>query len=142
MTTEATHNRFDVGRQSGQSISNVGRDQYISHVIASRESFARQVAATKTKARYLVWIGLLVFIAGFAVTLVGAHQYIDNFTTLNAGTSEATMNGYFRAYASYALGGGALCLVGSVLLVIGIVLHVVAASRRKQLLASNQQPVY
>jgi hypothetical protein len=136
------YTRFDVGQQSGHSVSNIGRDQYVSQVIATRESFARDVAATKTKARYLVWIGLLVFIAGFVVTLIGAHQYVDNLTTLNDGTSQATADGYFRAYASYALGGGALCLAGLVSLVIGIVLHVVAASRRKQLLVSDRRALY
>ena len=51
-------------------ISNVGRDQYNAHVqqvIQQRDSFMREIASTKTKARWLVWLGLLLFVAGFAM---------------------------------------------------------------------------
>jgi len=49
---------YSIGQQDAQVISNVGRDQYDAHVqqvIQQRDSFLRDIAATKTKAR---WLGL------------------------------------------------------------------------------------
>ncbi len=62
--------RYEIGQQDRQVISNVGRDQYnaqIQQVIQQRDSFMREIAGTKTKARWLVWLGLLLFVAGFAL---------------------------------------------------------------------------
>jgi hypothetical protein len=132
---------FDVGRQVGGSISNVGRDQYIQHVIASRESFAREIASTKTKARYLMWIGFSLFIAGSAVGLYGWHRYSDSLTSTGS-DSATTLDSYWRTYASYVDVAAVLSLVGIVLLVVGTVLHIVAASRRKRLLSSDPSSVF
>ncbi|MFI5501425.1 FHA domain-containing protein [Nocardia asteroides] len=43
---------FDVDRQSGHQINNIGRDQFNSYV-EQRESFLRAVAASRTKARWV-----------------------------------------------------------------------------------------
>ncbi len=51
-------------------INNVGRDQhlpYVQHIQQQRESFSREIAATKTKARWLVWLGLFVTVVGFVI---------------------------------------------------------------------------
>ena len=47
----------NVARQDGNIIGNAARDQYIQHVTQQRENFLREVAATKTKARWLAWTG-------------------------------------------------------------------------------------
>jgi hypothetical protein len=138
--TDVARTHFDVGHQVGGSISNVGRDQYIQHVIASRESFAREIASTKTKARYLVWIGFLLFIASGALGLYGWHRYSDNLTSTGS-DSPTTMASFFRSYASFIVVAAAINLLGVVLLVIGSVLHIVAASRRKRLLSSDPSSV-
>jgi hypothetical protein len=64
--------RFDVGSQHAADINMAGRDQYnyqqhFLQVQQVRESFLRDVAASKSKARTLIWMGLLVFVAGFVV---------------------------------------------------------------------------
>jgi hypothetical protein len=51
--------RFDVGNQSAGMINNVGRDQhlsYVQYIQQQRASFARDIAATKTKARWFIWL--------------------------------------------------------------------------------------
>jgi hypothetical protein len=138
--SDVSRTHFDVGHQVGGSISNVGRDQYLQHVIASRESFAREIASTKTKARYLFWIGLLLFIAGSAVGLYGWHRYSDSLTAAGS-NAPTTLGGFFRTYAFFAVVAAALNFLGVVLLVIGIVLRIVAASRRKRLLSSDASSV-
>ena len=62
--------RYEIGQQEAQVISNIGRDQYnaqVQQVIQQRDSFMREIAGTKTKARWLVWLGLLLFVVGFAM---------------------------------------------------------------------------
>ena len=56
-TAGAASSRYHIDQQHGEIISNVGRDQYNSyaqHVIQQRENFLREIAATKTKARWLI----------------------------------------------------------------------------------------
>ncbi len=67
---------YDVDRQSGRHISNVGHDQYNSFV-QQRESFLREVAASRTKARFIFWTGLVmtaVGALGYAFFLVKTHS--------------------------------------------------------------------
>src|SRR5205823_2745727 len=59
-----------IDEQRAGVINNVDRDQYISHVQyvnQQRENFLREVAATKTKARWLAWTGFLMFVVGFGI---------------------------------------------------------------------------
>ena len=55
---------YRVDEQYGQVINNVGRDQNNSYLIQQRENFLREVAATKTKARWLIWTGFVSFVVG------------------------------------------------------------------------------
>jgi hypothetical protein len=130
--------RYDVQRQHGGIINNVGRDQYnryVQHITHQRESFLREVAATKTKARWLVWLGLLCFVAGFALfaaPLLGfIGQISDAIESGDPGPPEDPF-GPDVAGVPLALLGWALAGVGMLLLTVGIVLHIVAASRRKR----------
>lgn len=64
-----------IDEQRAGVINNVDRDQYISHVQyvnQQRENFLREVAATKTKARWLAWTGFVTFGVGF-----GLFAYAD-----------------------------------------------------------------
>jgi len=61
--------RYDVGCQSADMINNVGRDQhlsYVQHIQQQRASFAREIAATKTKARWFIWLGIAIMVLGIA----------------------------------------------------------------------------
>jgi pSer/pThr/pTyr-binding forkhead associated (FHA) protein len=78
---------------------------HVQHVNQQRENFLREVAATKTKARWLVWLGFVMFVVGFGPSVGGIPIGLIGWT---------------------------LAATGMLLLVFGIVLHVVATSRRKQ----------
>ena len=76
--------RYDIGQQEAQVISNVGRDQYNAHVqqvIQQRDSFMREIAGTKTKARWLVWLGLLLFVVGFAMFAAADLNFLKQISS-------------------------------------------------------------
>jgi pSer/pThr/pTyr-binding forkhead associated (FHA) protein len=131
--------RYDIGQQDGQVISNVGRDQYNAHVqqvIQQRDSFLREVAATKTKARWLVWLGLLLFVAGFALFAAADLNFLKQIANdiQSNGTPPPPANPLGRPIFGVPSGllGWAMAAIGALMLVIGIVLHIVATSRRRR----------
>ena len=68
-----------IDEQRAGVINNVDRDQYISHVQyvnQQRENFLREVAAIKTKARWLAWTGFLMFVVGFAIFAAADLSFI------------------------------------------------------------------
>ena len=130
---------YHVGEQRGQIINNVGRDQhnsYAQQVIAQRESFLREIAATKTKARWLIWTGSLSFAAGlglFAAGVLGfARQVRSEATATQSSGVLANPFGHSVDGIPYGLIGWAMGMLGMLAIIVGIVLHVVATSRRKR----------
>jgi pSer/pThr/pTyr-binding forkhead associated (FHA) protein len=116
--------QYEIDSQRAGNISNVAGNQYVSHIRQERESFLQAVAATKTKARWLIWIGAGLSILGLVVAGAGFYQFMEELPTYTGdGTPPA-----FRLYISGLLIAGG----GSILLTIGVVLHVVATSRRKR----------
>ena len=120
-------------------ISNVGRDQYNAHVqqvIQQRESFLREIAGTKTKARWLVWLGLLLFVAGFALFAAADVNFLKQIANdvQNNGNTAPPSDPFGRPIAGIPSGllGWAIAAVGGLMLMIGIVLHIVATSRRRR----------
>jgi hypothetical protein len=133
-TLAGTPARYDIGQQHGGIINNIGRDQYNAYV-QQREGFLREVAATRTKARWLIWIGFLCFVAGFALFASGILGFISQVTEgLESGNPQPPDDIFGRDIGGIPAGllGWALAAVGSLLALIGIVLHVVATSRRKR----------
>jgi uncharacterized membrane protein len=125
--------KYDVGYQEAAAIHNVGRDQYL---IEQRESFARDIASTRSKARFAIWTGAVLAVAGFVVIGIGFYRYSNALTSFDLNTTEGQANSVGRSYFHFFLIGGAIELAGIVLIIVGVVLHVVAASRRKQLRAN------
>jgi len=130
--------RYEVGQQEAQVISNVGRDQYNAHVqqvIQQRDSFMREIAGTKTKARWLVWLGLLLFVAGFALFAAADLNLLKQISSdFQSNSTAPPANPFGRPIFGLPSGllGWAMAAVGSLMLVIGIVLHIVATSRRRR----------
>jgi FHA domain len=129
--------RYGIGGQSAGAISNVGRDQYhsyVQHVTQQRESFLREIAATRTKARWLVWSGFLLIVAGFGLFAGGVLGFIDAVGSASAATDPAALNPFGSEIAGvpYGIVGWATAALGMLLLILGIVLHVVATSRRRR----------
>ncbi|GAB2651665.1 hypothetical protein GCM10009743_29780 [Kribbella swartbergensis] len=122
--------RYDIGDQRARTINNVGRDQYVQHVIQQRESFFREIAATKTKARGLIWTGVVVFLAGLAIAAVGWYTYFGQIMDLASASGMPTQDD-FSGFLVFAL-GALVNLVGVLLIIAGIVLHIVATARRRR----------
>jgi hypothetical protein len=128
-----------IDEQRAGVINNVDRDQYISHVQyvnQQRENFLREVAATKTKARWLAWTGFLMFVVGFGIFAAADLSFIKGVSDAiqNGGEPPQTISPFGREIAGvpFGLAGWALAALGMILLVVGIVLHIIAASRRRR----------
>ena len=126
--------RYDIGQQQAQMINNVGRDQY-NALIQQRDSFMREIASTRTKARWLVWLGLLLFVVGFALFAAADLNMLKQISSDFGSNSTAPPTDPFgRPIFGLPSGlfGWAIAAAGSLMLMIGIVLHIVATSRRRQ----------
>lgn len=143
---QGTGPRFDVDSQRGQMINNVGGNQnynsYVQHVMHERQSFLRDIAATRSRAWLLVWFGFLLALAGFGVWAANLFNFIGNIQDLgpDAQPEDVSLLGkeiLGIPVAVYAFGAA---MLGVVLLIIGIVLHVVAAARRRRVPAIPPPP--
>lgn len=94
-----------------------------------RESFLREIAATKTRARYAVWTGVAVWVVGMAIAAFGWFKYAHNIMDFSSTPpSQGPTERWFFVFAA----GGLVNAIGIIIIIIGIVLHIVAASRRRQ----------
>lgn len=126
---------FTVDRQHADMVNNVGRDQYLQQTIHQRDGFLREIAATRTKARRLIWVGVLLIVVGagvFVSMVLGfmskvSGSFSDPESIVNGNLTGPTLGGI-----PIGLLGWAVSALGMVLVVIGIVLHIVATSRRRQ----------
>ncbi len=138
--------RYDIDQQHAQMISHVGRDQYNAHVqqvIQRRDSFMREIASTKTKARWLVWLGLLLFVAGFALFAAADLNLLKQISSGFGSNTAPPTDPFGRPILGLPSGllGWAMGAVGSLMLVIGIVLHIVATSRRRRVERDYPMPM-
>jgi hypothetical protein len=128
---------FDVRHQQGGTINNVGRDQhlsYVAHVQQQRDSFARDIAATKTRARWFAWTGLAITVVGFVVYAQVILRFLAAIFAAVASRGEpdfATLDRGPGGVAGIAIGFFAV-VIGVVVLTVGVVMHVVAAARRRK----------
>jgi len=124
---------FRIGDQAAGQIHNVGRDQ-INYVRAERESFLADIAAAKTKGRWLVSVGFLGIVAGFAMFGYGVITFINGVPTATADSfGELTPLGPDVGGVPLGAIGFGLGALGSFLLIAGIVLHVSAAAKLRRL---------
>ena len=129
---------YHVDGQRGEIINNVGRDQYnayVQHVIQQRENFLHEIAAIKTKARWLIWTGLLSFVAGFTLFAAGVLGFLKQVGgAVTTGTQPSGVDQFGPSIGGVPSGliGWAMAALGMLLIVAGTVLHVVATSRRKR----------
>ena len=95
-----------IDEQRAGVINNVDRDQYISHVQyvnQQRENFLREVAGTKTKARWLAWTGFLMFVVGFGIFAAADLSFIKgiNDAIQNGGEPPPTTSPFGRKSAAF-----------------------------------------
>jgi hypothetical protein len=140
----ATH--YHIGHQRADQLSNVGGNQYnqyVQQIQAERASFFREVAAAKTRARRLIVVGFVLFLAGLGIYIwvfgQTAGAFNDAFEEFPTDPSQGTpTEPDFGNFFGPNLGGIplsiiglALGMLGTILMVVGLILHIVAASRRK-----------
>jgi pSer/pThr/pTyr-binding forkhead associated (FHA) protein len=111
-------------------------NSYVQNVNAQRESFLREVAGTKSKARWLAWGGFAMFVAGFGVFAAADLAFIKSIadSISNGDETPSVTSPFGRSVGGVPIGlaGWALAAIGMLLLIVGIVLHVIATSRRKR----------
>lgn len=117
--------QVDIGQQDAGVINNAGRDLFL---MEKRESFLREIAATRTKARWLVWLGLLIMLGGFGWTMMAFLEMVPDFTDL----SPAAFDAFGRNFERY-IWGMIVAIFGQFLLIMGVVLHIIATARRRRL---------
>ena len=130
---------FTARDQYAGQLNNVAGSQYNAYlrtVVQQRNSFLQEIAATRTRARRLIWVGFILFVVGLAALAVPLLRFmsqvgnsIDNTdSTQPIQDSPWSIHGY-----PVGLVGWAVAVLGMLLIVVGIVLHVVAASRRRRM---------
>lgn len=139
---EHVQGQYEIENQHAGNISNVAGNQYtayVSHIRQERESFLQAVAATRTKARWLIWTGVFVTLVGLVIAGMNFFQFMDGLPNFaNGGLPSVTdglpgaVDGGFPPSFRYYMIGVFTVMGGQILLIIGIVLHVVATSRRKR----------
>ena len=131
--------RFDVQRQEAGTINNVGRDQYLSYVAHVQQQRRLLRAGHRghqdQRAAWLAWIGLAIYVVGFLVYAQVILRFMALVWDSMAGKGPpdfSSLNGGPGGVAGLAIGFLAV-IVGTVMLIVGIVLHVVAAARRRRM---------
>ncbi|WP_169807709.1 FHA domain-containing protein [Herbidospora mongoliensis] len=132
--------RFDVERQSGDQINNVGRDQY--HYVQKRDSFLREVAAARTRSLRMIWSSLALIFGGLIVYLWGGHLASESALTGFSGTMEDVRSGRMPSYddllreqasASFVMEIGLIIgVIGVMLLIVASIMHIIAAACGKK----------
>ncbi|MER6958111.1 hypothetical protein, partial [Streptomyces sp. NPDC000618] len=135
--------RFDVGEQQADWLSNVAGDQYNYVHQAQRESFFKEIAATRTRARHLIMLGFLLFLVGGGIYGWVIIRFIATNDDFSSGSSNFDSSpellGPKVAGVPVGAVGFAMAAIGMVLTVIGIVLHIVTTSRRRRFEDAERQ---
>ncbi|MFG2071854.1 FHA domain-containing protein [Nonomuraea maritima] len=121
--------RFDVGRQAGSQINNVGRDQH-NHYFQQRENFLREIAAARTRARQLIYLSLAMMFGGSLVSTVYVLRFLDYLPSVGRATKWSDVTGTLLSPVS--LCALAVASVGNVLFWIALIMHIVAAARGRK----------
>lgn len=134
-----TDARFDVAAQAAGTISNVAGNQhntFTTQVLQERESILRDVATTRSRARWIIIIGFALFAVGFSIFAAGILRFIIAInTSLSADEPPAVMTPFGAELFGVPSGvlGWAAAALGAILMVVGTVLHVIASAKRKHL---------
>lgn len=141
---DPTSVQLGVGDQRGEQINNVGGDQYnqyIRQIREERESFLREVASTKTRARRLILVGLLLFAGGGGTYGWALLRFASDASAAFSSTSyelpDVELFGPALGGVPIGLLGFAAAGIGSLLMVVGLVLHIVSTARQRRVQSSH-----
>ncbi len=123
---------MNIGAVTADNVAVAGHD--VNVFWQQRDNFLREIAASRSKATWLLVLGFFVYVAGFALFGVGLYQQANQ--TLRSGQSPEDfhqVNWLGQKVGGVPIGaiGFAIAFVGAVLAIIGIVLHIVAAARKR-----------
>lgn len=129
--------RFNVRDQRAESISMVGGNQYNVHVLEERRHLLLEVAAAKTRARWILLSGFLVMVVGVAVFGASIIRFFiaisDSADTGEVPDRFSDLFGVEIFGIPSGLLGWAMAGIGMLLMLVGSVLHLVAMGRRKRM---------
>ncbi|MER6678383.1 FHA domain-containing protein [Streptomyces sp. NPDC000983] len=136
--------QFDIGEQQADRLSNIAGNQYNYVQQAQRESFFKEIAATRTRARHLILLGFLLSLVGGGIygwVVIRFISSADDDISSGSSNFDSSPELLGPKVAGVPVGavGFAMAAVGTVLMVIGIVLHVVATSRRRRFEDAERQ---
>jgi hypothetical protein len=123
--------QFNTDQQTAGQINNVGHDQYL---VQQRESFLREIAASRTRAKRLIGFGFVLFVVGGALFAWMVIRFIARVNELDAEDQPAASELLGQQVGGVPVGliGWGIAGIGTVLMVTGIVLHIVATSRQRR----------
>jgi hypothetical protein len=133
-----TEPSFTARDQHAAQLNNVAGSQYNAYlqtVVQQRNSFLRDVAATRTRARRLIWFGFFLMIGGavaFVIPLMRFMSRVDQEVNTQSVTPPHDLSPFSINGVPVGLFGWAAAGIGTIMLVVGVVLHVVATSRRRR----------
>ena len=136
--SEAPAVSYSIGHQQAGAINNVGRDQYQAYfqqVVHERDGFLREVAAAKTKARWIIVFGFVLFVVGFAMFVIPGLNFDKQVENQISSGTAGPITG---AGGPQILGmpmqdlGWIFAAAGILTMGAGSVLHQVAVARRKR----------
>jgi uncharacterized membrane protein len=122
-------------QQHASLANNVAGNQH-NNYLHWRSSLLQDIAAAKTKGRWLILIGAAMSIVGFAMfaasVLSFMSQIADGFRKDLVRQLLADPFGPDVAGLPVGLLGWAISVIGIIVLIVGVVVHVVATARRRQ----------
>jgi hypothetical protein len=126
--------RFAAEQQNAGQINNVARDQYLQAIVQQRESFLREVAASRTRAKRLIWFGFLLFAVGGGTFAWMVIRSISTWSKLDPAAQPSFNKVWGEEIGGIPVGfiGWAVGVVGMLLMILGVVLHVIATSRQRR----------
>ncbi len=122
---------FGIGSQQADVLNNVAHDQYV--IQQQRESFLREIAATRTKATWLIVLGFLAYVVGGGIYAYAILKFGSDLSSASATDTAPPLFGDKVAGVPIGIWGFATAGIGTVLLMVGIVLRIVAAARKRRL---------
>ncbi|MEU7893024.1 FHA domain-containing protein [Nonomuraea sp. NPDC049152] len=125
---------YHVGRQEAGQLNNVAGNQY-NHYVHQRDSFLRQVAAYRSKARSVFWLGILLMFgggAGYAAVIIKGMGDIQSSFASGRMPEDFPFGPDVGLGVPIGLIAFAVGFVGNILFWVGLIMQIVAAARARR----------
>ena len=119
------------GDFSGRDSYFAGGDLYYTQIMQERNNLLRDIAATKTRARILVILGFLMVLLGATAFMLSILGDMNRFGSGSV-PDFTSFGGPKVGGVSVGIIGFGVAFIGQFVVVAGIVMHIVAAARRRR----------